>query len=304
VLADCFYAYPTVSREQQPNADLRIEQSERDVAFAQASRFSDVCDVWSPMYRQRTIGDLLNPEDFGTDSPGNQIAERSLLAGWRAFLAQRDDHRPIVVIGHSQGTSMLIRLLRTEVDPDPAARRQLALAVLPGGNLTVATGKTTGGSFDHLPLCEQPAQAGCVIAYSSFGDQPPPGAFFGRPGAGVSALSGEGSDSAGLSVACVNPAGIDAQSAVLHDYFPSELVGNDVPTPWTSYVDSLRAGCRTGDGATWLEVTPTSAAGDLPQLPEMVGGFGGYHIMDMNLALGDLVDDVAAAARTWRRHLQ
>src|SRR3954451_16364774 len=57
--ADCFYAYPTVSNESQSNADLRIQASERQVALVQAARFSSVCDVWSPIYHQRTIGDLI-----------------------------------------------------------------------------------------------------------------------------------------------------------------------------------------------------------------------------------------------------
>src|SRR3954453_17014965 len=156
--ADCFYAYPTVSSESQSNADLRIQASERQVALVQAARFSPVCDVWSPIYHQRTIGALTTPLDGKPDSLANRTAYESLRAGWRSFLAAHDPRRPIVLIGHSQGASMLIRLLRNDVDDNPAVRRQIALALLLGGNLTVAPGKTSGGDLRHLPLCTTAGQ--------------------------------------------------------------------------------------------------------------------------------------------------
>jgi hypothetical protein len=298
--ADCFYAYPTVSRQSRPNADLTVEQPERDTATAQASRFSDVCAVWAPIYRQRTVGGLLNPADRDPDSRGNLIAYRSLRDGWRAFLAARPHReRPIVVIGHSQGAAMLTRLLRGEVDHDPALRQRLALGLLIGANVTVKTGQVTGGSFDRIPLCTRSGQSGCVIAYSSFPDTPPGGAFFGRPGGGVSTLTGD-TGGPGLSVACVNPAGIGQRSAVLHPYVPSQLAGPSIATPWVTYPDRYTAGCRHGDGATWLQVRSTDIPGDGRRgLSETLGPLWGYHAADVNLALGDLVDDVAAAARTW-----
>ena len=40
---DCFYVYPTVSTENRPNADLRLQAEERDAAIIQAARFSQVC---------------------------------------------------------------------------------------------------------------------------------------------------------------------------------------------------------------------------------------------------------------------
>ena len=51
---DCFYVYPTVSSENQGNSDLQIQLPQIFVAQAQASRFSQVCRVYAPMYRQIT----------------------------------------------------------------------------------------------------------------------------------------------------------------------------------------------------------------------------------------------------------
>src|SRR6185437_3092076 len=144
---DCFYVYPTVSQESAPNADLTIQPAETDVAITQAARFSDVCRVWAPMYRQRTVGDLFNVQHGAADSPQNQIALDSVRAAWRDYLAHDNHGRRVVLIGHSQGAAMLIRLIRQDIDPDPALRGRIALAILAGGNVTVADGSRLGGAL-------------------------------------------------------------------------------------------------------------------------------------------------------------
>jgi hypothetical protein len=305
---DCFYVYPTVSQEKRDNSDLRIHREQRAVAFAQASRFSDVCRVWAPMYRQRTIQGLFS---FGEQvETSTQIALDSVTEAWHDYLANHNGGHKVVFIGHSQGAAMLIRMLRAEVDPDPQLRAKTALAILLGANVTVRKGQLTGGSFQHLPLCTKSGEAGCVIAYSSFLDEPPPFSFFGRPGLGVSALSGETADGT-TSVACVNPAAVTGGKAALHPYFPRVLASQMAPalsaaltrfqTPWTSLPDAYTGRCRSSGTATWLQVSPVNRDGDpRAQLTESMGRQWGLHIADVNLALGDLVQAVAAVARHLR----
>ena len=301
---DCFYVYPTVSQETTANADLTIQPAQINVATAQAARFSDVCRVWAPMYRQRTVSDLFNLQHGAAGSAQNQIALASLRAAWRDYLAHDNQGRQVVLIGHSQGAAMLIRLIRQDIDPDPAQRRKIAMAVLAGGNVTIANGPRlggalTGGSFQHMPLCTRLGQRGCVIAYSTFPAEPPAFSLFGRAGAGVSALSGE--TESDRQVACVNPAALSGSpSAVapLHPYVPSAQIPTvNVTTPWASFPGRYRAQCRHSGTATWLEVTPTKqVAGQATLLRQDLGPAWGYHVVDITLALGDLVSDVAAVA--------
>ena len=67
---DCFYVYPTVSRQKTINANLTIDPEERAVAAAQAARFSQVCRVYAPMYPQLTLAAIARPErDHATRRP-------------------------------------------------------------------------------------------------------------------------------------------------------------------------------------------------------------------------------------------
>ena len=52
---DCFYVYPSVSGQPTVNADLSIDPELTAVAEAQASRFSQACRVFAPVYRQLTV---------------------------------------------------------------------------------------------------------------------------------------------------------------------------------------------------------------------------------------------------------
>lgn len=291
---DCFYVYPTVSAEPTDNADLRIQPAERRAATAQASRFSGVCRVWAPMYRQRTERSLL--KGLGADPAADTIAYQSLLAAWTDYLAHDNDGRPIVFIGHSQGAAMLIRLLATQVDPDPKLRARMVLAILAGGNVAVAQGRVDGATFRHLPLCTRSGQDGCVIAYSSFPSQPPATALFGRPGQGVSLQAGQRATS-GVQVACVNPAALGGGAGVLAPYFlaaTSTPLHPPVTTPWVTYPHLYTAACQSAGGATWLQITPETVAGR-PLVTERLGADWGYHLDDVNLALGNLVNDVKTA---------
>jgi len=298
---DCLYVYPTVSRETTDNSDLTVQPAEVAAAEAQASRFSQVCKVWAPMYRQRTTASL--QKGLGADPHADAVAYASLRSAWQDYLAHDNHGRPIVFLGHSQGSAMLIRLLAREVEPNAALRGRTVVAILPGGNVTVPVGKGVGGTFEHLPLCRAATQTGCVIAYSSFPKEPPANAVLGRPGQGVSLQSGQ-TTKRGVQIGCVNPAALEGGSANLDPYFPTATSTPPPPpvtTPWVTYPNLYSATCRTAGGATWLQVStlgPTSR----PVVRQRLGPAWGYHLDDVNLALGNLVDDVKTEEAAYTSH--
>ena len=288
---DCFYVYPTVSTEPKPNADLTIQKEEIEWAEVQAVQFSAVCNVWAPMYRQATTaaladGAIYKPRVIST-------AYESLLAAWKDYLAHDNDGRPVIFIGHSQGAAMLIKLLRSQIDPSSQLRPKLVSAIILGGNVQVASGSDVGGSFLHIPTCASASQTGCVIAYSTFPSEPAADAIVGRPGQGVSILSGQ-TTRAGQQVACVNPVTFSTSAGDLVPVYPTVVHAvAGVTTPWLAFPDLYTARCVQRGGASWLQVHRIASPSDRRPGVTDEGPMWGFHLEDVNLALGNLVRDVA-----------
>ncbi len=135
---DCFYVYPTVSFERGGNADLQIQLPQVLVAQVQAARFSQVCRVYAPVYRQITNRGLTTPSLHASPL----LSYDSLLAAWRDYLAHDNHGRGFVLIGHSEGAYILktsdrdvdrpLRLAAAQDGLGDPARRPGAGAERPG----------------------------------------------------------------------------------------------------------------------------------------------------------------------------
>ena len=305
---DCFYVYPTVSGQPTINANREIEAEQRAVARQQASRFSQVCRPYAPVYRQLTIAAIGRPE--GISLAGARRAYRDVRDAWREYLRRHNRGRGVVLIGHSQGTYMLRTLIRREIDRRPKVRRRLVSALLIGGNVLVRKGRAAGGDFENVPACSTARQTGCVIAYSAFSDVPSADALFGRV---ITPFPRAGGDPARHEVLCTNPASLDGGTGTLRPLFRTERFPGVLgavadappatPTPWAALPGRFTAGCRDEGGASWLHVRP--APGDpRPTLNPTLGPAWGLHLYDVNLALGDLVELVRRQARAHRRSLR
>jgi pimeloyl-ACP methyl ester carboxylesterase len=297
---DCFYVYPTVSGQETMNANLDIEPEETVVAIHQAARFSQVCKVYAPMYRQLTLK-AINAEG-GITTETATLAYGDVLSAWQDYLAHYNNGRGVVLIGHSQGAAMLTQLVAREIDPNPEVLSLLVSALLIGGNVTVAAGQDVGGDFQNVPACRSADQTGCVVAYSSFLEPPPPDALFGRVGAGLGSNLQADKDLENLEVLCVNPASLSGGTGALEPYFSTTqlpgalgaVVGVGLPsadTPWLAYPGLYTAQCESSEGADWLQVDTTNVAGDERwKVSQTVGPEWGLHLADVNIALGNLVE--------------
>jgi len=308
---DCFYVYPTVSGQTTTNADLTIDPEQKAVANSHASRFSQVCKVYAPMYRQLTLAAInAVPAPEGEQPQGDTEASRDIayadvLSAWQDYLAHYNNGRGVVLIGHSQGTMMLARLITAEIDPNPEVRKLLVSALLIGGNVLVAKGQDIGGDFQNVPACRSDDQTGCVIAYSTFMEPPPADSLFGRTDSGPGAVVGRKAED--LEVLCTNPASLSGGTGSLTPYNPTAplpgalgvLVGSipSASTSWVSYPDQYAAHCASADGANWLQVDSAKVAGDeRPVVSQVLGPTWGLHLVDVNIALGNLVDLVRRQA--------
>jgi hypothetical protein len=195
---------------------------------------------------------------------------------------------------------MLIQLMAAQVDPNPSVRRLLVSALLIGGNVTVASGQDVGGDFQNIPACRSTSQTGCVVAYSSFNEPPPPDSPFGRVGAGPRATETE-QVGKNLEVLCVNPASPSGGTGPLQFQFGTAPFPGawgalavklpPIPTPWVAYPGLYTAHCESSGGTSWLQVDTTNIAGDQrPVASPVPGPTWGLHVYDVTLALGNLVN--------------
>jgi hypothetical protein len=311
---DCFYVYPTVSRDDGLNSDLNVSE-ERGAAMTQFARFASVCRPFAPIYRQMTVAAIAAFTTGGDINAAGKIAYGDVVAAWRNYLATRNGGRPFVLIGHSQGSLMLQQLITREIETNPAVAARMKLAIIPGFDVLVPQGGLVGGSFKRTPLCSRPGETGCVMSWVSFREKnvPPAGALFGV------------ADQPGMTVGCVNPAMPGSHDWVPLDsywYSRSRLPVPGGPIAWSSegappssYLRTqglVSARCVNDGPRGYLSIRTNHQPGEkwTDRIGGEVGLFGmflpgwGMHLSDMAEAQGDLiraVGGISARSRTAAR---
>ncbi|WP_303782734.1 DUF3089 domain-containing protein [Sandarakinorhabdus limnophila] len=311
---DCFYVYPTVSTDPTPNSDMTADPAETFVAQAQAAPFRQACRVFAPLYRQVTLATLRDRMMGKPVTADPTMGLRDVSTAFADYMKHDNKGRGVILIGHSQGSGVLKALIQTEIEGMPVAK-QIIAAYLAGHNLLVPEGKDVGGDLKSTPLCRSATQTGCVVAWVSFRDTMPvpPASLFGRPPT---------SAPAGMAVACTNPAALAGGRAPLRALMvnrtgivdngttaPTWAKGRNIYTPFVALPSLLSGECMNRENANVLSVginaDPADPRTDTINGDVMVGGQimpgWGLHLIDMQVAIEDLVDLAKAQGQSWLR---
>jgi len=286
---DCFYVYPTVSREPTPNADMTAGPEEQHAALEQFERFGARCRLFAPLYRQITLAGLRG-EARGTD---HEMPYNDVIAAWDTYLARDNNGRGVVLIGHSQGSKILARLIASEID-GTAEQKRLVSAIILGEEIDVPAGRDVGGTFKHIPLCRTVTQIACVIAYSSYLSTPPPepGAYFGS------------ASKPGYVDACVDPAALQGHAMLNAELPPLGALARSFGTSFIETQARLSAACATNAGHTYLAISPAADPSSavlgvaLQGVQAKLPGWG-LHVLDINLTMGNLLDLIGTESKAW-----
>ncbi|MGH8187395.1 MAG: DUF3089 domain-containing protein, partial [Steroidobacteraceae bacterium] len=283
---------------------------EHNVILQQFARFSSVCRVYAPLYRQVTLTALRSIISGKAIPVDRALGYNDVLDAWNYYLQNDNAGRGVVLIGHSQGSGVLTQLIHNEIDGKPVQEKIIS-ALLTGTNVGVPRGKDVGGAFQNMPLCNSASQTGCVIAYVTFRDTipPPENSRFGR-------VQGEN-----MAAACVNPAALGGGSGELHAYLSTRAAiassaaapkpwvtpEKKVETPFASVPGLLTAQCVSSGGFDYLSVKVNADPND-PRTDDINGDVitngqvakdWGLHLIDVNVAMGNLVDIVRQQARAY-----
>lgn len=312
---DCFYVYPTVSNDPGVVSDMTANAEELNVVKQQLARFGSKCRIYAPLYRQFTLTALRamvagTPIAGANDPAVRQVGYNDVVDAWNHYLATANKGRGVVLIGHSQGSGLLQRLIPAEIEGKPV-QKQLVSALILGSNLGVEKGKDTG-AFKAIPLCKTASQTGCAISYVTFRDTiPPPGnSRFGKVA------------NPAMEAACVNPAALAGGAGQLKAYLsnadniassaaatPEWVKGKPNPkTPFVTVPGLISGQCVSKDGFNYLEAKVNADPadprtdvinGDVTGPGGVIAKDWGLHLIDANIAMGNLVDVVGQQAKAY-----
>ncbi|MBY4208077.1 DUF3089 domain-containing protein [Rhodococcus fascians] len=306
---DCFYLYPTVTNDVALNAPGYATPEVASIASFQAARFNTQCRVFAPVYRQTPLL-MLNPALLGAAEPSIDLAYADVRAAWANYMATENKGRGVLLIGHSQGTFMLRKLMRKTFDRDAALREQLVGAFLMGGNVETARGSTTGGDFQNVPLCTERGQFACIVAYST-NTLLPPLSTFGNADVDLWSRNWGLPSGPGYQVACTDPAKLSGDDRPVGITVPSEPFAFGIISVLLNYT-SLPGAIPISD-STW-----TTGRGRVVGSCVDAGGYNQYHLhfvvpqplnkvplldshlIDMNAGLDRLVSIAGQQTAAWR----
>lgn len=287
--AACFWVYPTVDLALAPgvHANLHDRAAPEAAVRAQGARFTEVCSVHAPAYRQATLG-VYGSADVEVRERCFEVAIGDVLAAFEQFLDDIGD-APFVIGGHSQGAHMTGEVLRRRVEPDDALLSRVVVALPIGWPVgTPSEAERVGGTFARLPLCAEADELGCVMAYRSYGvDNPLPrdptsnklaDLFFGE------------------AVACTNP--VDDGASLSRAYFPADnpFLGmpqavQDSGAPFALYRNTFTARCVRDGGNSGLAIGVTDGrTSPIDFQRANLSGDAGTHVLDVQFTQGDLID--------------
>ena len=265
---DCFFVYHTVNTSPEPGNTETLDPTDPAVkrpVFKIAAHYRGLCRMFAPLYHQMS---LITYWEFPWSWEPTEYFQRGyddVVEAFEYYMRDHNEGRDFVLIGHSQGSHVLTKLLEEKFDDDEALRQQLVSAVLmgPTNRVQVLEGELVGGSFTNIPLCTSANQTGCVIAF----DANPGGVatdydtamFYYPPSAR----------------ACVNPASVEGGPGTLAAFVYPRTFADMIPFPeavdteWVSYPKLYTSSCADADEFHVLLVDLASEyQGEVPITPQ------------------------------------
>jgi hypothetical protein len=169
---DVFYVYPTIYVEKDPpNMDIndpQLRKNAEGLLTAQAGVYSPYANLFAPFYRQQSAAtQSMEANNGGKDA----FADPLFLTGYgdveQAFdyyLEHLNPDRPFIIAGHSQGSMVVIHLLRNRFN-DPELQKRM-IAAYPIG-YTVKTEDLK--NYPWMKLAQGETDTGVIITFNTEG---------------------------------------------------------------------------------------------------------------------------------------
>ncbi len=287
---DVFFAHPTTYlKKTHWNAphDASIANASVDLRAikAQASAFNAAGLIYAPRYRQATVGAFFDETGSGVKALG--LAYTDILMAFDNFIAERNNGRPFILAGHSQGSLHLLYLLQHRISGTDLANRMVA-AYLIGWPVSL---EEDLGALPDIDACKTPKDTGCVVSWQTFGLGGSPANLktYMEQTIGLS-----GQPRAGSQMLCTNP--LDWQigsNGTRSAHMGAIERANDANAPLGAPLKKF-TGTQCGtDGILYI----TDLPGDAWQQYKMAGE--NYHPYDIPMFYMNLRENAVVRAQSW-----
>lgn len=274
--ADLFFVAPTVDLGKQHNFNMSMKDEDTKSKFVGAINmelgiYQNTC-VYAPFYRQITFHTYSNPTDKSEKYLG--IAYKDVKKAFDYYLSICDSKRPLILAGFSQGSDMIIRLMK-EYFADEKLQSRLVAAYAIGWSLTEDDVK----QCPHLVPAKGRNDIGCIIMFNS------------------EAVDVKESSlvPAGYKTYSINPLNWKTDSTPAEAWYNlgccitdyQGKITKEIPTLTGAYIDETRGTLKCPD------VNPDEYKGIL--FPD-----GVYHIYDYLFFYRNLQSNVAVRLNAWK----
>lgn len=164
---DIFFLYPTslLAKKDRKLHNAPIDYKKIN-AFTdnssikyQASIFNQVGKIYAPRYRQAHYYEYFSADKVMAKQ-AFELAYKDVRDAFQYYLDHFNNGRPIIIAGHSQGTTHGMRLLKDFFDGQ-ALQEKLVVAYLPGIPIPADL-------YSNIKICDTPYDLTCINSWRSF----------------------------------------------------------------------------------------------------------------------------------------
>ena len=161
---DVFYVYPTVYNNSDTlNMDIRLaanRKAAQDMTIRQSRVYSDDANVYAPYYQQMALEALSLPKEQYEQY--YSIAYADVVAAFNYYLEHFNNGRPFILAGHSQGSLMILDLMKEKFNEEQMSN-QLIAAYTIGYSFT----NEDAAKYPWMKLAQKEDDFGVIITYNT-----------------------------------------------------------------------------------------------------------------------------------------
>ena len=169
---DVFYVYPTIYVDAIPkNMDIaskNLRDNAKGLLKSQGGVYSSYANIFAPFYRQQSAAtqsmEVNNGGRDGFNDPIFRVAYSDVESAFDYYLRHLNSDRPFILAGHSQGSMVIIELMRRRLGDSELLKRFIAAYAI---GYTVK--KSDLQQYPQMRLAQGETDTGVIITYNTQG---------------------------------------------------------------------------------------------------------------------------------------